>query len=253
MTLSKTIAGLMFSAMSLAAGTASAAIVDNVTIDFEDMSFAAYYGKANIAPEADGTCPGAGSAGCYLSAGVAIGTVSNPDPNAHLHRYDGDDSTLLQYHPDSPGIYVRAQDSTSFSLKSLEFYAPIKNANPGTGPDDVWEIIGFNTALNPDVSSGDGTNYDTVVAYHTVANGFQGVVELDSSFANIDAFWIHYKGYPIVPEDGKRFDLRIDNLVLGAAAAPPAAVPVPAAVWLFGTGLMGLVSLGRKKAGSVAA
>ncbi|WP_434130544.1 VPLPA-CTERM sorting domain-containing protein [Methylocaldum gracile subsp. desertum] len=243
---SKTIAGMIFSALTLTTGTAGAAIVDPVTIDFEAMTFAAYYGKANLAPEPGGTCAGAGSAGCYFEDGFAIGTVSNPDPNAHLHRYDGDFSTLLQYHPDSPGIYVRAQDSSAFSLTSMEFQAPIKNANPGTGPNDVWEILGFNTALNPDLAAGDGTNYPTVVAYQTVANGFNGTLTLDEAFENIDAFWIHYKGYPIVPEDGKRFDLRIDNITL---SAPVSAVPIPAAVWLFGTGLMGLVSLGRRKAG----
>ncbi|MGX2030564.1 DUF3570 domain-containing protein [Methylocaldum gracile] len=196
--------------------------IDNVTIDFENMTFAAYYGKANAAPEPGGSCAGIGSDGCYFEDGFAIGTVNDPTaPNAHLHRLDGDFSTLLQYHPDSAGIYVRALDGSAFSLDSMEFYARIKSGNPGTGPNDVWEILGFNTALNPDLAAGDGTNYDaTRVAYQIVANGFQGALTLNEAFENINAFWIHYKGYPQTPTDGKRFDVQLDNINLSGVTLP---------------------------------
>jgi hypothetical protein len=84
------------------------------------------------------------------------------------------------------------------------------------------------------------------------------------SFSNIPgwdrigAFWITMEGfnhsptksYPssgtTVDEDGNSvpvypypsWDVRIDNIILAA----PAPVPVPGAVWLFGTGLLGLMA-----------
>jgi hypothetical protein len=66
------------------------------------------------------------------------------------------------------------------------------------------------------------------------------------------------KSYPssgtiVVEEDGEEitkpvynyanWDARIDQIVLGA----PAPVPVPGAVWLFGTGLIGLITRNLKK------
>jgi len=37
------------------------------------------------------------------------------------------------------------------------------------------------------------------------------------------------------------------NFNLAGADLPPPAVPVPAAVWLFGSGLLGLVGVARRK------
>jgi len=37
------------------------------------------------------------------------------------------------------------------------------------------------------------------------------------------------------------------NAVVGTFNLAPAAVPVPAAVWMFGTGLLGLLGAARKK------
>ncbi|WP_434112883.1 VPLPA-CTERM sorting domain-containing protein [Methylocaldum sp. GT1TLB] len=244
---SKTIAGMIFSALTLTTGSASAAIVSDVTIDFQGMTFSSYAGKPNLAPVAGGNCAGTGGNGCYYEDGIALGIVEDTsNPIAHLHRNGGASNRLLGYHSDSTGIYVRAQDSTAFSLKSMDFHAPINDENPDAGANDVWEILGFSTAENPGLDTGDGTNYLTRVAYQTVANGFSGALTLDEAFNNISAFWIHYKGYPQTPADGKQFGMELDNVVLGAPVV--SAVPIPAAVWLFGTGLMGLVSLGRKKA-----
>lgn len=38
-----------------------------------------------------------------------------------------------------------------------------------------------------------------------------------------------------------------DNVCVNDCSAPPPAVPVPAAVWLFGSGLLGLVGVARRK------
>ncbi|BBA32338.1 putative uncharacterized protein [Methylocaldum marinum] len=194
--------------------------IGNVQIDFENMLFAAYYAKANAVPQADGSCAGTGQLGCYYEDGFAIGTVDDGNPSAHLHRYDGDFSTLLGYHADSPGIYLRELNGAPFSLDSMEFYARTRNANPGTGPDDYWEILGFNQASNPGLGEGDGTNYATRVAYQIVANGFEGALTLNEAFRNINALWIHYKGHPKTPPANTRFETQVDNINLSGVTVP---------------------------------
>ena len=174
-------------------------------------------GKANVSPQdLAGTCPGAGASGCYYESGIALGTVDDPLPSglgAHLHRAGTSANYRLQYHADSPGIYLRAMNGYAFDLSSMLFKAPIiPGDNPGTGPNDVWEILGFNTAINPALSSGDGTNYANRIAYMTVPNGYDGTLNF-SSFKNVNAIWIHYKGYPNTPTyiaDG--FSLEIDDV-----------------------------------------
>ena len=37
----------------------------------------------------------------------------------------------------------------------MKFNAAIGVENPDTGSNDFWEILGFNTALNPDLDSGE--------------------------------------------------------------------------------------------------
>jgi hypothetical protein len=53
--------------------------------------------------------------------------------------------------------------------------------------------------------------------------------------------------YAIIDTNG---GIYVDNIIYqsGVSAGPPSAVPVPAAVWLFGTALIGLVGFGKRKA-----
>jgi hypothetical protein len=234
-------------------------------IDFTSLTRNAD-GRPNLAPAPDtGRCQGVGV--CYEEDGFIIGVVENGGIE-HLHAVTG----KLSYHADSTGIYVRAKDSSAFSLDSLDLFAPIKNDNPiyggdtptfqtrldGNGnpilddngepmlfvtppvsylPSDIglldayeyWEILGFNTALNPDLAAtgNNGTDYSTRIAYQTVANGFSGTVALNADFQNINAFWIHYHGYPQAPINDKDFAMQLDNIVVSAP------VPLPAAVWFL--------------------
>jgi hypothetical protein len=243
----KIISSLMLTASVAVVGVANASITGPTTINFSGMVSSSYAGKSNLAPLATGNCAGTGNNGCFVEDGVVVGIVEDTsNVTAHVHREGGAVDGSLGYHSDSSGIYVRAQDSTAFKLTSLDFLAPISVENPDSDANDVWEILGFNTALNPGLDTGNGTDYLTRSAYQTVANGFNGTLLLDPAFQNINAFWIHYKGYPQTPDDGKAFAMELDNIVLNAAV-PPAAVPVPAAVWLFGSGLMGILANRRKK------
>ncbi|OAI20379.1 hypothetical protein A1359_20955 [Methylomonas lenta] len=275
----KLINGLLFGALAGMSQVSSAALTgaDEVTVNFPGsiMNQSSYGYGANQVPAAGGLCPETGGAACYVEDGVLIGSPTDGNGTNHLHRTGsitggGLSDKALAYHGDSSGIYIRALDGSAFDLKSMIFQAPIGGTNyiygpamdmnnplsdqPADigllGPNEGWEIFGFSSAVNPNIQSTDG--YGTAVAHSFIANGFEGLVGtnsssdfvLDAAFNNVSAVWIHYKGYPITPTDGIFFDMELDNVVLGA---PVAAVPVPAAVWLFGTGLLGLVSFGRKK------
>ena len=290
----KIINGLFFAAVA-ASGAANAAITSETLLNFNKgepatptvanplvngqtftnpgMNFSAYSGFANNAPIAGGKCAGTGAAGCYYEDGLALGIVQDTsDGIAHLHRggttTGTDQNTSLMYHSDSSGVYVRALDSTAFSLTSMDFKAPIDAVNPvyganptfdadgiitpdGTGvlgANEYWEILGYASALNPGLDS--AANSGSWIAKQTVANGFSGPLTLSSAFNNISAFWIHYHGYQQSPKDGYAFAVELDNIKVNAAVS---AVPVPAAVWLFGSGLMGLLYSAKRKAGSLVA
>ncbi|NJA04949.1 DUF3570 domain-containing protein [Methylococcaceae bacterium WWC4] len=213
------------------------------TIDFNNVSGAAYYGMANVNPTASGVCRLNQGSQCVYPFGTssptlnnfAVGIVEDPTASgAHLHYGNGQ----LTYHNDSSGVYLRAQTGAAFSLDSMDFLAPISNSNPGTGAEDYWEILGFNQSINPDLYNGDGTNYATKIAYQTVANGFNGTLTLNSSFANVNAVWLHYKGYPKTPTDPdqvfdeegveisngplqiKSFSVTLDNIVVSPVSTP---------------------------------
>ncbi len=192
-------------------------------IDFNTgMNLSSYAGFANNAPIADGKCAGSGSSDCFYQNGMVVGIVQDSsNPIAHLHRAGTAENRMLQYHSDSSGIYIRSQDSKAFSLDSMDFMAPISAENPDKGPNDFWDILGFNTALNPKLDTGTGNcvDYATCVAYQKVANGFNGTLLLDPGFNNINAVWIHYHGYPQTPADGKEFSMGLDNVRVSPVVA----------------------------------
>lgn len=249
---STTIGALLIAGMASVSGTASAATT-TTTINFDGMNQAAYGGHANIS--STGAC-----ADCYVESGFVLGVVSDINPTNHLHQELNDIAAdgvtplyEVAYHNDSSGIYMRAVDGSAFSLQQMSFSAPWGIA-AGNARAGSWEILGFSQAANPNLASGDGTNYATRVAYQTVSststNNFSGTLTLNSGFQDISAFWIHFIGEPdSFVTAGFPYKMRLDNVVIQQTSA----VPVPAAVWMFGSGLLGLLSFGRKKNLSLAA
>lgn len=223
-------------ALVFASGTASATEI----IKFNQMNVAAYYGKANVS----GQCTGFTT--CYTETGAPsfyIGTNDDPaaGPFTHLHR--GSNGSSLQHHADAAGIYGRRIDRGTFDFNSFD---AIDVAGDNGG---VFQVVAFSRAYNTDII-GSSVNYKRAAGYigqQTITRADRRTtVSLDQSiFANIKAFAIFYDGYNYTPSDGTDWDIVIDNVTFDAVVAP---VPVPAAAYLFATGLIGLVSFGRKKA-----
>jgi len=245
---------LTFAALAGAGGTASAALTgsDTVTVGFDGVP-AAVYGHSNDAPIGGGACPpGIGLGPCYYepssgASSVAFGPASDSTSlAAHVHgdNYDAANPTNkgLAYHGDSAGIFFRMTDSSAFSFNSVLFHAPIDANNPGTGASAFWDIFGYSFATDPTIT----TDGSVPVATLTVNNGYDGTLTLPAAFNNVKSIWIHYNGYPQTPTDGATFKAVIDNVNLSAPGGT-APVPIPAAVWLFGSGLMGLLSVGKRK------
>lgn len=211
-----------------------------VTINFQNYTKSAYDGDANL----DG-CATTGAAGCYYEAGMEFGALSF-DGTEHIHRGPGlvaGSHYSLTSLSDSDGVYIRAANGAAFSLQSMLLNNaftdsngsnPMYGANPTTdssgvihpqvgavtaGPNEYWQILGFNTPVNSNLTSGDGTNYSNRVAYQTVANGFNGVVTLNSAFQNVSAVWIHYFGYPGIPSNQIQYQLDIGDIVVGNSSA----------------------------------
>jgi hypothetical protein len=136
--------------------------------------------------------------------------------------------------PNATGTYISSD--TGESVTSV------------AGVNDYWEILGYASALNPGLNL--AADSGPWIAKQTVTNGFNGTVTLSSAFNNISAFWIHYHGYQQVPTDGKAFNMNLDNVLVNTAVS---SVPVPAAVWLFGSGLMGFLYSAKRKASSLVA
>ncbi len=265
----KIINGLLFVAVVVSAnGAANASINTETTIDFNSMGDSAYFGLANTATLGpNGTCL---TGTCYNEDGMVVGIVQDTSligsTGSHIHRVGNATNARLGYDSDSSGIYMRAQDSSAFSLTTMNFRSLATQSNPNAtgsytyedgngdiqsvtsvaGVNDYWEILGYSSATNPGLDT--APNSGSWIARQIVTNGFNGVVTLSSAFSNISAFWIHYHGYTQYPTDGKAFSMTLDNIKVNA----PASIPVPAAVWLFGTGLMGLLYSGKRKAGQMA-
>jgi len=243
----------------------------------------ATFGWANET-ESAGACPN--SSCFVQNGIVAGVVKDPLDPTgAHFHGSTLGTSPAAQYHPDATGMYFRLSDLTDFSLQSIQLDAHNGTAggnfvmygfdnaiNPGILTSNGSSVVGAFGDSKFAPTDPEGGVVPHVAKYTIANNGFNSttvtlaqLLAQDSHWNNIGAFWITFEGFnhspttsyassstvtdpdtgevlPVYPYPS--WDLRVDNVKLGAAVAAP--VPVPSAVWLFGTGLIGLVARRRK-------
>ena len=207
---------------------------------------------------------------------IGFGTVPGDPLNAaggfsHIHGVAnplGSTNTTAEYLRDSGGGFFRQFDGAAFSIAGMDvanlnlsltslpattitlrgytsadfstFTDAILTSNAGTDINGVTTNV---TALN------DGSHpiFDSEVGNTT--NGFLGThIHLDgvADFQNIYLFEYFYTGQRGIDNS---FTTNRSSLVFGIdnVVFAPAAVPLPAAVYLFGTGIIGLFGAGRKR------
>ena len=78
-----------------------------------------------------------------------------------------------------------------------------------------------------------------------MGTGADAVVTCGSACGVGDTYTLDYNA--VVPPSGGQFAGVAYQLHLSGTIGAPSAIPVPAAVWLFGSGLLGLVGVARRK------
>jgi len=159
-------------------------------------------------------------------------------------------------------------DNTKAITGTVEFAAPLGANNPYSPADTPISFSfsdGINTLTESNTTSGSGINSVATFNLQTDASGniiiwdielFTGWSTLDSGGTSVRIASVG----GVFPSDSDIGDMRLctsPNCVtqdsdfgrndLAAGTWTMSAVPVPAAVWLFGSGLLGLIGIAKRK------
>jgi hypothetical protein len=173
----------------------------------------------------------------YLEDGLAFTNFNNALP-VHITNFTGlphlgwagvNDSSVLSRGDMGTPLVISTQDGSE--LSGIEFN--IGTGYPAGNDGGYWEAYrdgalqgagGFNVLdFTQKISFADSLGFDTLFIAMTYSGDISGI--LPTAFDGNNA-------------------IAIDHLTAQALSA----VPVPAAIWLFGTALIGLVGFGKRKA-----
>jgi len=124
----------------------------------------------------------------------------------------------------------------------------------------IFDVDNFDTAQDNPLLLNTAASADTVVitstganftATSTVTTNFITLFD-DSQFVialrdDISSDWYEPISWFELAPNSNIYDITFSNGSVISIDATPTVVPVPAAVWLFGTGLMGLVGIARRR------
>jgi hypothetical protein len=165
----------------------------------------------------------------------------------------------------APGYVVPTQilgslDTDAASLLSDGSHGGAPGTVAGENPliDDPW-LFFSNTGMHGSTGqvtlTADGANGATLdmSGWYVHWNGVQidmssgGTAAMTCSTVNCDGGTYTATYAAIVPDDGSTNFGNVAYTLNLQGTITPSAVPVPAAVWLFGSGLLGLVGVARRK------
>jgi len=194
---------------------------------------------------------------------VTLSPIVDFNDNSHIHVNGGDGNpatpTTPFIHGDVGGVFIDGSGSLdTFSFQSMDILHSVLESDSIGHPNTTITARGFLGGTNnmlTGITEANGTTLKYTggakVAEATLLNGATGIFDFlaaDSGFGEVDYveffFTDFYRLKPASLGDGA-LDFQFDNIVVGEAGV--SAVPVPAAAWLFGTGLMGLISFGKRK------
>ena len=175
-----------------------------------------------------------GNPGAYRSM---THTLPGPSSIVVIHQYLG-----MSYDPSTQG----AIDFVDYSEDRIQFNAPFSGAAIGARPallqDGNW-FFGPNITFTN--SNWQSVNLTGLTSADFVGSG--GLTPDFSASGSVISF-----GYTRSNTNNNSTSLietnsGIDNWSFVLTTQPVSAVPVPAAVWLFGSGLLGLVGVARRR------
>jgi len=199
---------------------------------------------------------------------ITLSPIINFNDNSHIHVNGGSgagSNATPFIHGDVGGVFVDGSGShDSFSFQSMKVNHAVLQSTLGN-PNSTITVRGYLGGVNgmtEGVVESDNITMKykggTKVAETTIANGFTGTINFlaaNAGFGEVDYVEFFFTDfYRLKPSSlgDTALDFEFDNIVVGAAGAV-SSVPIPAAVWLFGTGIIGLVSFGKRKQATIVA
>jgi len=195
---------------------------------------------------------------------ATLSPIVDFNDNSHIHVNGGDGNpgtpTVPFIHGDVGGVFIDGAGSlNNFAFKSMDVLGTsVLQSNSLTHPNATITVRGFKGGVNgmmEGIVEADGVtmkyNGGTQVASTIIDDSFSGTYDFlaaDAGFGDVDYveffFTDFYRQKPSSMGDGA-LEFTFDNVMIGAAETAP--VPVPAAVWFFGTGLLGLCAARKKE------
>jgi len=218
----------------LAPATASASLVSgNATITIDNTAFAA----ANFYGNYIETHWGASDNQLAIDASTTGGTTLSTTGSTAMEFAVNTNTTTNIYN--SAGAYGRTEQATTMDVNDTSTgQIGLSGAMRINGPGGVLtpydlKLVSTNGTWN--ISTYDNTfGYNDFLTLTSISESVNGDGELLlSGDLSITGLWANMLG--------------ADTSVVGSFNLAPSAVPVPAAVWLFGTGLVGLIGAGKRK------
>jgi len=228
-------AGVLALTGLMASTTASASLVSgNATITIDNSAFAAANSYGNYIEKHWGA-----SDNTLAIDGNTVGgtTLSTTGSNAMSFAVNTN-ATTISY--PSAGAYGRTVQATDMDVSDTTAgQIGLSGAMRINGPGGV--LTPYDLRLEKNSGTWNISTYDNAFGYNdfltltSVSESIDGSGELLlSGDLQITGLWANMLGADI-------------NAVVGTFNLAPSAVPVPAAVWLFGTGLVGLIGAGKRK------
>lgn len=155
--------------------------------------------------------------GLFQTGGTVNGTGTVSDQGQLDLNFTGRTGTA-QFFPQYAGAEWNRDNGVASGTGQYEGFTTgtDSNVDPGTG--------GVSLTLN-------GQN----LAFCPVCQAFTGTLV---SVGNVGSAWGAFAGTPYS---------EVFNIAITGGGAPPEPIPVPAAAWLFGSGLVGLVGVARRR------
>lgn len=213
-------------ALGVSGGVAQAALVNGSTLSFGGAQTCFNMGGGTVCPT-----PSPGFSGQAITSlnGIVLGTAQNAS-GKHTGVPNGSESPNI----DNPWSFF---GNTGMHRSTTPTNVLSASGNTATVDFSGWQVI---WGAAPDVPMGGGAwgaGYS-----NGVANVVCGV-----DCGNGDTYTLTYRA--TVPSgSGTGFDnVQYALQLTGTVTAAPTVIPVPAAVWLLGSGLLGLVGVARRK------